>query len=76
MKKIEILGGGCQKCSDLADKVKAVADSMGIEYELEKVTDITKIINYGVIKTPALVVDGEVKISGEIPSADEIKELL
>lgn len=76
MKKIEILGGGCQKCSDLADKVKSVADSMGIEYELEKVTDITKIINYGVIKTPALVVDGEVKISGEIPSADEIKELL
>lgn len=76
MKKIEILGGGCQKCSDLAAKVKAIADSMGLEYELEKVTDITKIINYGVIKTPALVINGEVKISGEIPSADEIKELL
>ena len=76
MKKIQILGTGCKKCSDLADKVKAVADSMGVEYKLEKVTDIAKIIGYGVMTTPALVVDGEVKVMGKIPSADEIKEFL
>lgn len=76
MKKIEILGTGCKKCSDLADKVKNVADSMNIEYELEKVTDITKIVSYGVMTTPALVVDGVVKVSGKIPSDAEIMELL
>lgn len=76
MTKIEILGTGCKKCNDLADKVKGVADSMGIEYEFEKVTDIAKIVSYGVMTTPALVVDGEVKVSGKIPSTDEIKELL
>lgn len=76
MKLIKILGTGCKKCNDLADKVKAVADSMGIEYEFEKVTDIAQIVSYGVMTTPALVVDGEVKISGKIPSADEIKEFL
>lgn len=76
MKNIKILGTGCKKCNDLADKVKAVADSEGIEYEFEKVTDIGRIVSYGVMTTPALVVDGEVKVSGKIPSADEIKELL
>lgn len=76
MKNIKILGTGCKKCNDLADKVKAVADSMGIEYEFEKVTDIAKIVSYGVMTTPALVVNGEVKVSGKILSADEIKELL
>jgi small redox-active disulfide protein 2 len=76
MKKIKILGTGCKKCNELSDKVKAVADSMGIEYEFEKVTDITEIISYGVMTTPALVVDGKVKVSGKIPSDDEIKRLL
>lgn len=76
MKNIKILGTGCKKCNDLADKVKAVADSQGIEYEFEKVTDIGRIVSYGVMTTPALVVDGEVKVSGKIPSADEIKEFL
>lgn len=76
MKNIKILGTGCKKCNDLADKVKAVADSMGVEYEFEKVTDIGRIVSYGVMTTPALVVDGEVKVSGKIPSADELKELL
>lgn len=76
MKNIKILGTGCKKCNELADKVKAVADSTGVEYEFEKVTDIAKIISYGVMTTPALVVDGEVKVSGKIPSVDEIKEYL
>lgn len=76
MKQIKILGTGCKKCNDLADKVKSVADSMGIEYEFEKVTDIAQIVSYGVMTTPALVVNGEVKVSGKIPSDAEIKEFL
>lgn len=76
MKKIQILGTGCKKCNELADKVKSVADSQGIKYEFEKVTDIGEIVSYGVMTTPALVVDGEVKISGKVPSENEIKELL
>lgn len=76
MKQIKILGTGCKKCCELADKVKAVADSLKIEYEFEKVTDIIQIVSYGVMTTPALVVDGVVKVSGKIPSEEEIKELL
>lgn len=76
MKKIQILGTGCKKCNELADKVKAVADSQGIEYEFEKVTDIGEIVSYGVMTTPALVVDGVVKFSGKVPSEYEIKEML
>lgn len=76
MKNIKILGTGCKKCNELADKVKSVADSQGVEYEFEKVTDIAKIVSYGVMTTPALVVDGEVKVSGKVPSENEIKELL
>ena len=76
MKKIEILGTGCHKCNDLAELTKKTADTMQIEYEIEKVTDILKIIEYGVVATPALVVDGEVKISGKIPAADDIKKYL
>ena len=76
MKKIEVLGSGCKKCSDLAENAKKAAESLGIEYELEKVTDIVKIVGYGVMSTPALVVDGEVKFSGKLASEQEIKELL
>lgn len=76
MKKIEILGTGCPKCNDLTELTKKTADSMQIEYKIEKVTDILKIIEYGVVATPALVVDGEVKISGKIPSVDDIKKYL
>jgi small redox-active disulfide protein 2 len=76
MKKIEILGTGCKKCNDLAEITKKTAELTGIEYELEKVTDIQKIMEYGVMTTPALVVDGEVKIMGKIPSVDDIKKYL
>ena len=76
MKKIEILGTGCKKCNDLAEVTKKTADSMQIEYEMEKVTDILKIIEYGVMATPALVVDGEVKISGKIPTVEDIIKYL
>ncbi len=76
MKKIQILGTGCAKCKKLAENAEAAAKELGIEYELEKVTDINEIIKMGVVMTPAMVVDGEVKIVGKAPSPDEIKESL
>lgn len=60
----------------LADNVKKIADSMGIEYQLEKVEDINKIMEFGVMMTPGLVVNGVVKASGKVPKDDEIKNLL
>ena len=76
MKKIQVLGTGCKKCNDLTESAKKAAESMGIEYELEKVSDIQKIMEFGVMMTPALVVDGEVKVTGKIPSVDDIKKYL
>jgi small redox-active disulfide protein 2 len=76
MKKIQILGTGCPKCAKLAENAKAAAEALGIEYEIEKVTDINEIMTFGVMMTPALVVDGEVKVAGKAPSADELKKLI
>ena len=76
MKKIQILGPGCQKCEQLAEVTKQAADALGIEYEFEKVTKINDIMSFGVMVTPALAVDGEVKIAGKVPNVEEIKELL
>ena len=76
MKKIQVLGTGCAKCNMLVDNVKKIADSMGIEYQLEKVEDINKIMEFGVMMTPGLVVDGVVKASGKVPKDDEIKEMI
>ena len=76
MKKLQILGTGCPKCKKLAENTEAAAKDLGIEYEIEKVTDINEIMNFGVMMTPALAVDNEVKIVGKVPSADEIKRLL
>jgi small redox-active disulfide protein 2 len=73
---IQILGTGCPKCEKLAETARAAADGLGIEYDLEKVTDIGRIAAFGVMMTPALVVDGEVKAAGKVPSVDEIKTLL
>jgi small redox-active disulfide protein 2 len=74
--KIEILGTGCPKCTTLAANAKAAADKMGVAYELEKVTQINDIMKRGVMMTPALVIDGQVKIVGKVPSEDEITTLL
>jgi len=74
--KIQILGTGCPKCKKLAEVTDTVAQEMGLDYELEKVTDINDIMQMGVMMTPALAVDGQVKIAGKVPSADEIKALL
>ncbi len=76
MKKIQILGTGCPTCQKLAEMAKQAADELGFEYELEKITDITKIIEMGVVKTPGIAVDGVVKMSGKLPSIEEIKGLL
>jgi len=76
MKKIQILGTGCPKCAKLAANAEAAAQAAGIEYELEKVTDINDIMAFGVMMTPALAIDGDVKIVGKVPDPDAIKELL
>jgi small redox-active disulfide protein 2 len=76
MKTLKILGMGCSKCTTLAERTAAAADALGLEYTLEKVTDITDIIAFGVMATPALVVDGEIKVAGRVPTADAIKPLL
>ena len=76
MKKIQILGTGCPKCKKLAQNAEAAAKALGVEYEIEKVTDINDIMKFGVVMTPALVVDGEVKFVGKMLSPDEIKGLL
>jgi small redox-active disulfide protein 2 len=76
MKKIQILGTGCKRCLTLADTAKTAADELGLAYELEKVTDINRFADFGVMFTPALVVDGVVKIAGKVPSLDEVKKML
>ncbi len=76
MKKLQIFGPGCKRCHMLADNTEAAAKELGIEYEIEKVTDIEAITAAGVWLTPALAVDGELKVVGKTPSPREIKEML
>ncbi len=76
MKKIQILGTDCPKCKKLTENAKAAVKELEIEYEIEKVTDINEMMKFGVMMTPALVVDGEVKVVGKVPSPDEIKQML
>jgi len=76
MKRIQILGSGCAKCAKLAENAELAAKEAGIEYTLEKVTEINRIISFGVMMTPALVVDGEVKSAGVLLKPEEIKQHL
>ncbi len=76
MKKLQILGTGCPKCKMLAELTENTANNLGIEYEIEKVTDINEIMKFGVMMTPALAVDGQVKVVGKMPSPDEIRKML
>jgi len=76
MKTIHVLGTGCPKCKKLAEEVEKAAKELNIEYKIEKVTGIDEIMSYGVMMTPALVVDGEVKAAGKVPSNDELKKYL
>ncbi len=76
MKKLQILGVGCPKCKKLAENAQAAAKALGIEYSIEKITDVNAIMGFGVMMTPALAVDGEVKVVGKVSSPDEIKKML
>ena len=73
---LQVLGPGCPKCTKLAEHAEQAARELGLEYKLEKVTDIMKMMTFGVMMTPALVVDGVVKVVGKVPSVEEVKALL
>jgi small redox-active disulfide protein 2 len=74
--EIRILGTGCAKCEKLEKETRLVAEEMGLDFNLEKVSELQEIMKYGVMLTPALVVDDEVKVVGKVPARDEIKKLL
>ncbi len=76
MMKVQILGTGCPKCKKLAENAQAAVEAAGIECEIVKVTDINEIMKFGVMLTPALAIDGQVKVVGKVPSPDEIKKML
>lgn len=76
MKKLRILGTGCPKCRKLTANAEAAAKALGIEYELEKVTKVSEIMKFGVMMTPALVVDDQVKVVGKVPDPDAIRGML
>lgn len=73
---IKVLGSGCANCKKLEENTRKAVATLGLEAAVEKVTDIKEIMAYGVMKTPALVVDEKVKIMGRVPSADEIQKYL
>jgi len=73
---IQVLGTGCPKCIKLAERATQVAQELGLDYRLEKVTNIMAITGFGVMMTPALVVDGLVKCQGKVPDVDELKAML
>ena len=74
--KVQILGTGCPKCKTLAERAEAAVKELGLDCEIEKVTDINDIMAFGVMMTPGLAVDGEVKVTGKVPSVVEIMEIL
>jgi small redox-active disulfide protein 2 len=74
--KIQILGTGCPKCKKTAEAAEAAVNELGIEAEIVKVTDLNEIMKFGVMLTPALAVDGEVKVVGKVPTVDDIKGML
>ena len=74
--KIEILGTGCAKCNALEQATRAAAEKLGIACEIEHVTDLDRIAGYGVMMTPALVVDGQVKVAGKVPGERELEAIL
>lgn len=76
MTRIEVLGPGCAKCGVLYQHAEQAARELGLEYEIHKVTDMGAILEHGVMSTPALVVNGRLKLSGRVPSAEHLKGLL
>ncbi|GIX01322.1 MAG: redox-active disulfide protein 2 [Thermogutta sp.] len=76
MKLIQVLGPGCAKCQALLKNAEEAVKQLGMEAHIEKVSDINMITSFGVMMTPALVVDGELKLQGKVASVDEIKQIL
>jgi small redox-active disulfide protein 2 len=74
--KIQVLGTGCPKCKKMYENAEQAVKDLGICADLEKVQDLKAIMNFGVMVTPALAIDGEVKVAGKIPSVEDIKKLV
>ncbi len=74
--KFTIYGSGCAKCAQLTTHAEEAANAQGLEYEIEKVTDTNAIIDAGIMRTPALAIDGEIVIEGKVASAEDIQKLL
>jgi len=73
---IKILGTGCPKCEKLEKETRSAAEELGLDFSIEKVTGVQDIMSYGVMMTPALVVDGDVKVAGKVPAREDLKKLL
>jgi small redox-active disulfide protein 2 len=76
MKRIQVLGTGCAKCKKLKENAEAAAKELGVEATVEKVEDINEITSFGVMMTPALAIDGQVKAVGKVLTVDDIKKML
>ena len=74
--KLQVLGTGCAKCNQLATATQSAAERLGLDYELEKITDFLRFADYGVMVTPALLVDGKLKVTGRVPSDAELEKML
>ncbi|MCK4820614.1 TM0996/MTH895 family glutaredoxin-like protein [bacterium] len=76
MKDVKVLGTGCPKCEQLMKQTEQAVQELNLECSVEKIIDILQITSYGVMMTPALVVDGQVKVTGKVPSMDDLKKIL
>lgn len=76
MKSIQVLGPGCPNCTKLAENAEVAARELGLECEVEKITDINAITSYGIMLTPGLAIDGEVQSSGKVLTVEQIKQML
>jgi len=76
MKEILILGTGCAKCQKLYENIRQATALLGMPCNIQKITDIQEIMKHGVVMTPGLVIDGEIKLTGKVPSVDELKNML
>lgn len=74
--KIQILGTGCPKCNKLTETATEAANSLGLDYKIEKITDMMRFADFGVMMTPAMAIDDEVKVSGRVPDVEELKQML
>lgn len=76
MVTLQVLGMGCQKCGVLAERVEQAARELGMDYRIEKVTEIEKIAQFGIMSTPALAIDGQVRFQGHVPTVHVLKDML